>query len=191
MEYTMLSCDDSNDVLRFQLIDLVFVIIQEAQNGIIDLSKDNPETVEALLKFVYQRDYPRLLHHARIYATGDCYVPDLMKLTKSYSTEDGSLLQAIIEVYDTTTEGHRGLRDSVVRAVQIHFKTAMSDKTSVDEVWTTVAEFSLDVAKAFHAKTRINVPHRRSMCEECRWYTIDRDTLRQRTRWVYLPVMWL
>ncbi|KAF4303451.1 hypothetical protein GTA08_BOTSDO08674 [Botryosphaeria dothidea] len=139
MECAMLPCDDSNDVLQFQLTDLVSVITQEAQNGIIDLSKDNLEIVEGFLKFLHQRDYPKLLRHARDWA-------------KSYITEDGSLLQAIIEVYDTTTAGHRGLRDSVVRAVQIHFETVMSDETFVDEVWTTVAEFSLDVAKAFHAE---------------------------------------
>lgn len=66
MECAMLPCDDSNDVLQFQLTDLVSVITQEAQNGIIDLSKDNLEIVEGFLKFLHQRDYPKLLRHARV-----------------------------------------------------------------------------------------------------------------------------
>jgi hypothetical protein len=65
-------------------------------------------------------------------------------------TQDPGFAAATREVYHTTTEDDRGLRDIVVRAMVDNFKSLQADESFV-RVLREVQEVPLDILRQIHA----------------------------------------
>ncbi|KAH6628428.1 hypothetical protein F5144DRAFT_536893 [Chaetomium tenue] len=140
---------------------------KEAQEGKIDLPDDSPRLVHIMVHYLYHFDYDAemgghepdveelaegpLYTHARVYALAEKYLIHGLKavalrqfkavIASSFNMID--FLQAMEEVYMSTVEDDRGLRDVVVEAICKH--PAWLDKEDVREVLGRLGSLTYDI----------------------------------------------
>ncbi|OCL09392.1 POZ domain-containing protein [Glonium stellatum] len=135
---------------------------KEATERVIDLPDDKLPVVEAMLDFFYRFDYQAtsspMIFNAKVYSIADKYdIPTLKshalgKFRKSVETcwgmDDFPL--AIREVYSSTLDNDRGLRDLVVKAACEHADALSKEpefRTALEEASSFAADVVLSMAK--------------------------------------------
>ncbi|KAH6847105.1 hypothetical protein B0I37DRAFT_374303 [Chaetomium sp. MPI-CAGE-AT-0009] len=125
-------------------------LFQEGKTGVVALPDDDPQVVNLMIRYLYYLDYPaqpevqdeavetpqesksadcsNLTVHARVYALGEKYdIQGLKTLAiEKFKTEAkvhwncDEFIRAVEEVYTSTIDQDRGLRDAVVEAIRVH-----------------------------------------------------------------------
>jgi len=143
---------------------------QEAQTGVIEMSHDEPQVIQALLQYLYTGDYRRdptcpssLLLLAKIYASADMHdVPGLKDaITYDFDRSVGQglrdessrldFVEAVSYIYENTLETDRALKDVAVnftlRAAKELFETGVVAHCS-RQVLRECPEYAVDLALA-------------------------------------------
>lgn len=113
---------------------ILIVFQKEAKTGRIKLVEDDPDAVEAMLKFLYTCDYSYskddgLSLHINVYALADKYdIPTFKTLAQSRFADEAAkqyrnpkFLIAVRDIYNKT--GDKGLRDIAAEIVNRHVQT--------------------------------------------------------------------
>ncbi|KKY23254.1 putative btb poz-like protein [Diplodia seriata] len=127
---------------------------KEARSGEIEMNDDYYDNIYALLEYLYTYDYkvvlsgedrgpvPELRFHVKIYATADRYdVPKLKNLARTkfsqtlenariHDVQDG-LYKVLKDVYTTTPDTDRGLRDLVLQYCASHNEMVLGKRKFV------------------------------------------------------------
>ncbi|KAK3356342.1 BTB/POZ protein [Lasiosphaeria hispida] len=114
---------------------------KEADSGVITLEEVDDAVVEAMIHFMYYFDYNNtqvissMVFNAQVYSLADKYViPTLKNLAKEkfqaaiktgWGMDD--FPTAVAEVYNSTPEGDRGLRDLVLEISGTNIKTLVQN----------------------------------------------------------------
>ena len=159
---------------------LVDKVLKEAHERTTYLDDDDPDHIESLLLFLYTNEYPtssammrhgrstsaNLLIHASMYRLAKKYeAPDLqtaaakafIKLQFSGPSEVGDmrfLYELIVEVYKTTTDADRTLRDPLQRFLASEPSRYLA-RRSVQEFASENKEFAADVLKSYFENIRL------------------------------------
>jgi hypothetical protein len=104
--------------------------------------------------------------HASMYALGDKYQVDgLSQLAKEkfesclhHHAHSEDLITAVQIAYSTTPDSNRGLRDSVMDAFRVHFKTDVASIPGAEAKLDTIDELSFLLIKSWPAKTENKKP---------------------------------
>jgi speckle-type POZ protein len=145
---------------------------KESEDGVVDLSDNDPAAIEAMLEFMYTYDYEQpidntrpAVFHARMYKLADRYdVPELRKLARKKfkqslralcrdkKDEDyTSFLLAVAEVYENAPPNDKCLRKIVGKIASQHTETLMDDD-KFQELMDSVPGFSADIARSLICK---------------------------------------
>lgn len=129
---------------------------KEASSGVIDLSKDDPDAVKAMLQFCYTTDYAYdAALHAKVYAIAEKYnIKPLKDLacTKFEIAADRDWYSPYFPVtigfvYTSTPPDDRGLRDIVVKLSRDHLKPLL-DRPEFESMMEDNGDFGKDLVKA-------------------------------------------
>ncbi|EFR02047.1 BTB/POZ domain-containing protein [Nannizzia gypsea CBS 118893] len=148
---------------------------QETAKNVIDLSKDDPYTIKAMVRFIYETDYDGsgsnrgrispMLFNARMYEVAERYsIPHLKERAKGKFTDAvhtywdmDDFSPAIIEVYTSTPSTNRGLRDIISQTAFQHIGSLLH-KDDFQLVLVEHAGFSADIVRLLANKPLANPP---------------------------------
>jgi hypothetical protein len=115
---------------------------QENTAGLIELEETDDSILEAVLRFMYYFDYNNIhgvstmIFNAQVYSPADKYVIPALKglaeekfrtaVTIGWAMDDFPL--AVAEVYSSTPEDDRGLRDLAVEVARTNIKSLVQDE---------------------------------------------------------------
>ncbi|QDS69511.1 hypothetical protein FKW77_007295 [Venturia effusa] len=141
-------------------------LFQESENGVIDLSHDDPDAVEAMYRYFYTCDYSELakdspnamLLHARVYCLAHKYEIESLKLTAVELFEDTAKVETISaetltpivkEIYDNTDDHDKLLRPAAVNiAIENRFAIFKNGGGEFAIMMREAGEFGKDVFQA-------------------------------------------
>ncbi|KAK4245719.1 hypothetical protein C7999DRAFT_33934 [Corynascus novoguineensis] len=141
---------------------------KEAQEGKVDLPDDDPRLVHIMIHYLYHFDYdldlqPKqtspsaaemdgpLYTHASIYALGEKYLIRGLKTVALRKFRDAAtavvdvddFVKATLEVYTSTVEDDRGLRDAVVKT--LYENSDWLEKENVQDALKNVVPLAYDL----------------------------------------------
>ena len=132
---------------------------KESTTGRIELEEDDVTAVEAMLRFMYHFDYSNIhgastmVFNAQVYGLADKYAIPALKshacetfraaIVSGWATED--IPSAVAEVYNSTPESDRGLRDQIVEVANANIGKLLETWSFRDMLKETPC-FALDMA---------------------------------------------
>lgn len=140
---------------------------QAGRTGTIDLSDDDVEHIEKMIKFLYTSSYPSVSTeqalHIEMYAIGDKYdLPRLSKFAKVqfrdalHRVADHTVFLSLIpRIYESTPDSDRGLRDVAISNARRYYAvyTARNElKGKFNEVLQSTWLFTKDLLSDFAAR---------------------------------------
>jgi len=134
----------------------------------VDLPHDDPQAVEAMLQYLYKREYisvvkdnpNALLIHVRVYCLADKYEINALKGVAASLYEFASETDwqspvfpiAIKEIYDNTESGDRALRDIAVNEAVLNIDSLLEDDNgNFAAMMIGLGEFGKDLVRALRS----------------------------------------
>jgi hypothetical protein len=138
---------------------------QETADNVVHLKGDEPQVVEAMIRFIYGSKYndivdvegvSRALFSVMLYQAADKYaVPALQtRVRKKFESaaescwEHDDFPDVIAAAFAAPPQTDRSLRDILVRISQAHIKELVKDDRFLDVLHTT-ADFAADLVQSF------------------------------------------
>jgi hypothetical protein len=145
---------------------------KEASKGEIDLEEVDDTVIEAMLRFMYYFDYDTydgrssMIFNAEVYSIADRYtIPALKEHAKEKFQKATSVGWAmddfpltVAEVYSSTPETDRGLRDLVVQLCQEHLGHLRNNRQFQDVLKRT-KDFAADLVRSFQGNPTYKCPN--------------------------------
>lgn len=140
---------------------LLLILCQEGQTGRIPLQDTDPDTVAAMLRFLYTGNYGTdantMQFHLEVYTLADqlditklkTLSENKFKIVAESSWNDATFPAYVKIVYDNSPPGSRGehLRSIVVKIAAEHAKELFKLDTGFRQMMEEVAEFGADLSE--------------------------------------------